>query len=55
MEPEDGDAVLERSVPADLGTTHMEASVATGRYSRGCAGCRVKATRTLWPSSPACF
>jgi two-component system, sensor histidine kinase and response regulator len=27
MEPEDVDAVLERSVPADLGTTHMEASV----------------------------
>jgi chemotaxis protein histidine kinase CheA len=27
MEPEDVDAVLERSVPADLGTTHMEATV----------------------------
>ena len=27
METEDVDAVLERSVPADLGTTHMEASV----------------------------
>jgi HPt (histidine-containing phosphotransfer) domain-containing protein len=27
MESEDVDAVLERSVPADLGTTHMEASV----------------------------
>ena len=27
MEPEDLDAVFERSVPADLGTTHMEASV----------------------------
>ena len=27
MEPEDVDAMLERSVPADLGTTHMEASV----------------------------
>ena len=27
MEPEDADAVLERSVPADLGTTHMEESI----------------------------
>jgi HPt (histidine-containing phosphotransfer) domain-containing protein len=27
MEPEDADAVLERSVPADLGTTHVEESV----------------------------
>jgi HPt (histidine-containing phosphotransfer) domain-containing protein len=27
MEPEDLDAVFERSVPADLGTTHTEASV----------------------------
>lgn len=27
MEPEDLDAVFERSVPADLGTTHTESSV----------------------------
>ena len=27
MEPEDVDAVLEKSVPADLGTTHMEESI----------------------------
>jgi hypothetical protein len=58
VEPEDLDIVLKRSVPAspaDVGTAHMEAPIDREVLARLRRLQRVKTSRTLWPSSPACF